>query len=122
MSLGQLGQATQLGEFPGEERRAVSGVEASHQIRQLLVEPRGEQVAADPPGLHLEFVHELREVPWPALPWMVQGDAPRTWVLPEHADPADVLASRFTPRLRPARASATLRKARRCARFGRRLQ
>ena len=37
-------------------------------------------------GLRLDFVHEHREVPWQALPWMVPGPDPRTWVLPEHAE------------------------------------
>lgn len=37
-------------------------------------------------GLHLDFVHEHHEVPWQALPWMVPGDDPRTWILPEHAE------------------------------------
>lgn len=35
-------------------------------------------------GLRLDFVHEHREVPWQALPWMVPGPDPRTWVLPGH--------------------------------------
>jgi SAM-dependent methyltransferase len=37
-------------------------------------------------GLRLEFIHEHREVPWQALPWMVPGEDPRTWVLPEGRD------------------------------------
>lgn len=34
-------------------------------------------------GLRLDFVHEHRDVPWQALPWLVPGDDPRTWVMPE---------------------------------------
>ncbi|TAJ19111.1 MAG: class I SAM-dependent methyltransferase, partial [Dehalococcoidia bacterium] len=34
-------------------------------------------------GLRLDFVHEHQEVPWQALPWLVPGDDPRTWVMPE---------------------------------------
>jgi len=37
-------------------------------------------------GLRLDFLHEHREVPWQALLWMVPGEAPRTWVLPEGRD------------------------------------
>lgn len=37
-------------------------------------------------GLRLDFVHEHREVPWPALPWMVPGEDPRTWVLPDRPE------------------------------------
>ena len=37
-------------------------------------------------GLRLDFVHEHREVPWQALPWLVPGDDPRTYVLPEGRD------------------------------------
>lgn len=34
-------------------------------------------------GLRLDFVHEHREVPWQALPWLVPGEDPRTWVMPD---------------------------------------
>ncbi len=44
-------------------------------------------------GLHLDFVHEHREVYWQALPWMVPGDDPRAWVLPEHADRVPLMYS-----------------------------
>ena len=37
-------------------------------------------------GLRLDFVHEHREVYWQALPWMVPGEDPRAWVLPEHVE------------------------------------
>lgn len=36
-------------------------------------------------SLHLDFVHEHREVPWQALPWMVPGDDPRTTSCPRAA-------------------------------------
>ena len=44
-------------------------------------------------GLHLDFVHEHREMPWQALPWMVPGEDPRTWVLPEHRDLVSLMYS-----------------------------
>ena len=44
-------------------------------------------------GLHLDFVHEHREVPWQALPWMVPGDDPRTYVLPEGRDRVPLMYS-----------------------------
>ena len=44
-------------------------------------------------GLRLDFVHEHREVYWQALPWMVPGDDPRAWVLPEHADRVPLMYS-----------------------------
>jgi len=44
-------------------------------------------------GLHLDFLHEHREVPWQALPWMVPADAPRSWRLPEGADRVPLMYS-----------------------------
>ena len=44
-------------------------------------------------GLHLDFLHEHREVPWQALPWMVPADATRSWRLPEGADRVPLMYS-----------------------------
>ena len=51
--------------------------EWSHTLGQIVT-------ALAQAGLVIEFLHESDVVPWKQFPFMVEGEEPGTWVLPEH--------------------------------------